>query len=82
MNPLEYAEEVSKEADDYNGFNLIVADLCARSMFYVSNRPKGKPISVQAVSPGLHVLSNANLDTPWHKVKQAHSIFQLYTDLI
>jgi len=59
MSPLEYAEQVSKEADDNNGFNMIVADLCTRSMFCISNRPKGKPISVKAVSPDLHVLSNA-----------------------
>lgn len=57
-----------KEADEYNGFNLIVADLCSKIMVCISNRPKEEPISVQLVSPGLHVLSNANLDTPWHKV--------------
>ncbi|KAK1320050.1 hypothetical protein QJS10_CPA03g02423 [Acorus calamus] len=66
-SPWEFAEEVVEEADRYNGFNLIVADLCSKTMVYISNRPKGQPCSVQEVSPGLHVLSNARLDSPWHK---------------
>ncbi|ONK72594.1 uncharacterized protein A4U43_C04F21030 [Asparagus officinalis] len=76
MSPLEYAEEISKEADDYNGFNLVMADLCTRSMFCVSNRPKGKPVTIQAVSPGLHVLTNANLDAPWHKAERLGKSFK------
>lgn len=73
--PQEWAEEIAAEADQYNGFNLILADLCSRTMVYISNRPKGNSISVQTVSPGLHVLSNANLDTPWPKVN-------IYLDLV
>lgn len=57
-----------EEADQFNGFNLIVADLCSMSMVYITNRPKDDGICVREVSPGVHVLSNANLDTPWHKV--------------
>ncbi|XXG71897.1 hypothetical protein AAC387_Pa07g1119 [Persea americana] len=66
-SPREFAEEVVKEADNYNGFNLILADLCSKTMIYVSNRPKGESLTIQEVSPGIHVLSNAKLDTPWHK---------------
>ncbi|XP_062178569.1 uncharacterized protein LOC133883305 isoform X1 [Phragmites australis] len=66
-SPLEVATEVAKEADEYNGFNLILADLTANVMVYVSNRPKGQPATIQLVSPGLHVLSNARLDSPWQK---------------
>ena len=33
MSPLEYAEEASREAEDYNGFNLIVADISLAFMF-------------------------------------------------
>ncbi|URD79989.1 ser Thr-rich protein T10 in DGCR [Musa troglodytarum] len=68
--PSEFAEEIVKEADQYNGFNLIVADLCTKSMFYISNRPKGKPVSLLEVLPGIHVLSNANLDSPWPKAER------------
>ncbi|KAH7664278.1 Transport and Golgi organization protein 2 [Dioscorea alata] len=69
-SPLEFSEEIAKEADQYNGFNLIIADLCLKVMAYVSNGPKGKPTIVQLVTPGLHVLSNANLDTPWCKAQR------------
>ncbi|KAG6522229.1 hypothetical protein ZIOFF_019367 [Zingiber officinale] len=69
MSPLEFAEELKEEANEYNGFNLIVADISAKLMVYVSNRPKGEPVTIQMVSPGLHVLSNAKLDTSWHKAQ-------------
>lgn len=70
MSPLEFAEELKEEANEYNGFNIIVADIPAKLMVYASNRPKGEPITIQMVSPGLHVLSNAKLDTSWHKVSK------------
>ena len=70
---LEVATEVAEEADEYNGFNLILADLTTNIMVYVSNRPKGQPATIQLVSPGLHVLSNARLDSPWQKVSRANS---------
>ncbi|KAG9442963.1 hypothetical protein H6P81_018817 [Aristolochia fimbriata] len=69
-SPLKFAEEVAAEADHYNGFNLILVDICSKSMVYISNRPKGEPVSIQDVLPGLHVLSNAKLDSPWHKAER------------
>lgn len=69
-SPREFAEEVAREGHHYNGFNLIVADLSSNAMVYVSNRPKGEPISIQVVPPGTHVLSNAKLNSPWHKVQR------------
>lgn len=74
-SPREFTEEVAREGHHYNGFNLIVADISSKAMVYVSNRPKGEPISIQDVPPGTHVLSNAKLNSPWHKV----SIYTLYT---
>ncbi|KAJ6680899.1 SER/THR-RICH PROTEIN T10 IN DGCR REGION [Salix koriyanagi] len=38
--------------------------------------PKGEPVVIQEVSPGLHVLSNANLDSPWHKVQRLELNFK------
>lgn len=58
-----------KEAHQYNGFNLILADIPSNTMVYVSNRPKDEPTVIQEVSPGVHVLSNAKLDSSWHKVR-------------
>eukprot|EP00249_Psilotum_nudum_P011244 c23049_g1_i1 orf=127-939(+) len=68
LTPMEYAQGVSLEMHKYNGFNLIVADLCSGKMVYVSNRPKNASKPVQEIVPGLHGLSNASLDTPWPKV--------------
>jgi uncharacterized protein with NRDE domain len=45
-------------------------------MVYVSNRPKGEPIIIQEVSPGIHVLSNAKLDSPWHKAQRLGLTFK------
>jgi uncharacterized protein with NRDE domain len=64
---LEYAEEIAKEADQYNGFNLILADVNSGTMVYISNKVGGNPV-IQVVAPGFHVLSNAALDSPWPKV--------------
>ena len=69
-NPVEFAEEVVKEADQFNGFNLILADLCSKTVVYVTNRPKEDQKFVTRVSPGIHVLTNASLDSPWPKVRR------------
>ncbi|KAM1044050.1 hypothetical protein ACFX2J_035039 [Malus domestica] len=68
-SPMEFADEVVEEADQYNGFNLVLADLCSRTMVYVTNRPKEDRNFVTEVSPGIHVLSNAQLDSPWPKAQ-------------
>lgn len=68
-SPIEFAQQLVTEAHQYNGFNLILADMLSKTMVYVSNRPKGEPITIQEVCPGIHVLSNAKLDSPWHKVR-------------
>ncbi|KAH9294020.1 hypothetical protein KI387_040777, partial [Taxus chinensis] len=65
--PMEFAQKVAQEDKVYNGFNLILMDLCTCKIAYVTNRLEGNSVSVQEVSPGLHVLSNAQLDTPWPK---------------
>ncbi|XP_057965976.1 uncharacterized protein LOC131156364 isoform X2 [Malania oleifera] len=71
-NPVEFAAEVVQEADQYNGFNLVLADLCSKTMIYLTNRPREENISATEVSPGIHVLSNASLDTPWPKALRLH----------
>lgn len=67
-SPGEFAEHILKEADQYNGFNLILVDLCNKAMVYVSNRPKDNPRIIE-VTPGIHVLTNASLDAAWPKVR-------------
>ncbi|KAK2984445.1 hypothetical protein RJ640_026932 [Escallonia rubra] len=78
--PMEFAEEVLGEAQQYNGFNLIMADLCSMTMVYVTNRPKEDNISVSKVSPGIHVLSNATLDSPWPKAQRLGDSFRNLLD--
>src|ERR1043165_621426 len=50
-------------AQDYNGFNLIPADLDRGDWHWISNRSP-QPLALPA---GIHTLSNAALDTPWPK---------------
>ena len=45
-----------------------MADVNSGTMVYISNRPGGVPV-IQTVAPGLHVLSNAAIDSPWPKVR-------------
>uniref|UniRef100_J3M0F5 Uncharacterized protein n=2 Tax=Oryza brachyantha TaxID=4533 RepID=J3M0F5_ORYBR len=75
--PLEYAKEIAKEADQYNGFNLVLADVNSGNMAYISNRPDGVPV-VQKVLPGFHVLANATLDCPWPKMLRLGQSFNRY----
>lgn len=78
--PMEFAVEIVKEADQFNGFNLILADICSKTMVYVTNRPKGDQAFVTKVLPGIHVLTNANLDTPWPKAKRLGDGFKEILD--
>lgn len=68
-SPAHYLEQLAREGTHYAGFNLFVlqwpADDQALSLGYYSNRhPQGSPQVLQA---GVHVLSNAWLNTPWPK---------------
>lgn len=60
----EYLDTVAVEAPRYNGFNLLVGD--SDGVYYFSSRTG----SAQAVSPGIHGLSNHLLNTPWPKVER------------
>ncbi|CAK9177920.1 unnamed protein product [Ilex paraguariensis] len=75
-SPMEFAEEIIIEADQYNGFNLIIADLCSMTMVYITNKIKDDTNFVTDVSPGIHVLSNASLDSPWPKATRLKDSFE------
>ncbi|KAL1190180.1 hypothetical protein V5N11_016575 [Cardamine amara subsp. amara] len=75
-SPAEFAEEIRDEIALYNGFNLVVAHVSSKSMIYITNRPcQGQQLATQ-VSPGIHVLSNANLDSPWPKCVRLREGFE------
>lgn len=61
--PLAYLLKLTAEADQYNGFSMIVGD--AKRLYYASNW--GCTIELM---PGLYGLSNRLLDTPWPKVQK------------
>lgn len=66
----DYVDQVREQANDYNGFNLIVGD--ADGLYWVSN---DDPVSFRALEPGIYGLSNGSLDTPWPKVVRAKAQF-------
>jgi uncharacterized protein with NRDE domain len=65
ISAMEHMERVRREADLYNGFNLLALDGGAR--FYFSNR-EGQ---IRSLTRGVYGLSNHLLDTPWPKVVSA-----------
>ena len=62
--PRDCLEELKEHAGTYSGFNLLIGD--HRGFLYFSNMDN----VIHDVSPGVHGLSNAWLDTPWPKVEQ------------
>ena len=85
QRPREFFEGNAKRFQQYNGFNLLMADLSDpenAEMHWVSNRmmmgQNVRPRKVfpdQALSPGVYGLSNAMLDTPWPKVNHRVAAF-------
>lgn len=63
--PIEYVARLQREADRYNGFNLVVGRMGKAA--YLSNYDSG----ARPIEPGVHGLSNHLLNTPWPKVDRA-----------
>lgn len=59
-----HAARLHADAAHYRPFNLLTFD--ARSAFHLGNRPGPRR---QAVTPGVHGLSNADFNTPWPKTR-------------
>jgi uncharacterized protein with NRDE domain len=58
-----YGAGLRPEADRYAGFNLLLGD--AAGVWYLSNHDGFRH---QRLTPGVHAVSNAALDTPWPKL--------------
>lgn len=58
-----YAKALIRAAARYRPFNLLLFD--AAGAYFVSNHPE---VRMQAITPGVHGLSNGDLDAPWPKV--------------
>jgi uncharacterized protein with NRDE domain len=68
--PLSFVNALQHNGDDYNGFNIVVAnddDLC-----YFNSVTKQSV----ALIPGVYGLSNDRLDTPWPKVTRSKIALQ------
>lgn len=61
-----FGAALAPHAPEFGGFNLLLFD--GGALRYVSNRPG---FVSHAVEPGVHALSNAQLDTPWPKAEAA-----------
>ncbi|KAG6548113.1 hypothetical protein Mapa_010393 [Marchantia paleacea] len=75
-SPVEYLEDVARAADNYNGFNLIVADVRRREMAFLSNRPQGAKAVVHLLRPGFHSISNGGKDSKWWKMERGKQKFE------
>jgi uncharacterized protein with NRDE domain len=65
-----YLQELRPTANEYSGFNLLLAD--RDSLWYASNRADS---FAQPLSPGIYGLSNERLDTPWPKLQRVRRRF-------
>ncbi|MGM0614879.1 MAG: NRDE family protein [Pseudomonadota bacterium] len=61
--PGDWLEQLQDTAQHYAGFNLLVAT--PHTLWHIHRGRKR--ITLDRVSEGIHVLSNADLDTPWPK---------------
>lgn len=66
LSAAAFAEILTPDASQYGAYNLLLWD--GQDLVYASNQPC--PLWC-GVEPGLHGLSNAQLDTPWPKVIRA-----------
>lgn len=67
----EYISTVALEAENYSGFNLVVAD--REDLYYFSNAAGEPP---ERLAPGIYGLSNHLLNTPWPKVSSGLAAFE------
>lgn len=67
-DPVEFLADI--DGAEYAGFNLVLSD--GVSVAYGSNRG-AEP---RRLERGVYAVSNAVLDTPWHKVEYARSAFR------
>jgi len=70
LSPEDYLRELLSHSDRFNGFNLLFGTVT--QLFYFSNHPR----DWKRITPGIHGLSNASLNTSWPKVEFAQNSLQ------
>lgn len=73
MSAQDYVAQLRGKVDHYNGFNLLVGD--AQDLIWFSNRHTDDPRNGLPLVPGIYGISNAALDTCWHKVIKTKAEF-------
>ena len=74
-SPMEYCQQLLKKASEYDGFNLITAQLGSsdsRQLAYCSNRLD----DVQILGSGTYMVGNEFLNSPWAKTTHAKTLFE------
>jgi len=66
-----FAQSLHAHADRYSGFNLLLFD--GAELLYVDNHPA---FEMARVAPGVHVVSNDQLDTPWPKSLRLKAVLE------
>lgn len=69
-SPGDFLAGVQRQAERFNGFNLVVGD--GSSLWYFGNRGG----ALRELGPGSYGLSNHLLDTPWPKVVRGRAVFE------
>lgn len=70
LSPAAHAAAVHAARADYGPFNLVCGD--RTDAWYAGTRVAAP----RPLPPGIHALSNADLDTPWPKVRRARALFE------
>lgn len=69
----DYVEDLSKQAAQFNGFNLLVCD--GVDMVWYTNAETDDPRNGMPLPHGIYGVSNGLLDTPWPKVLRTKAEF-------
>lgn len=70
LAPMDYLATLEADQQEYGGFNLLVCD--GRELAWMSNRGAAP----QRVAPGVHALSNGQLDTDWPKTRRGRALLE------
>ncbi|MBC3868650.1 NRDE family protein [Undibacterium oligocarboniphilum] len=73
VSAQDYIADLRDTVGDYNGFNLLVGD--QQDLIWFSNRHQDNPLNGVSLPAGIYGLSNAALDTCWHKVVKTKAEF-------
>jgi uncharacterized protein with NRDE domain len=73
MSAQDYVAQIRGDAEHYNGFNLLLCD--GEELIWFSNRKQDDPRNGVPLPSGIYGISNAALDTRWHKVVRTKAEF-------